>query len=483
MSSNCGNRRHSSHAITQIVLATVSLILIIGISATGVTTAQLQDLIPVSSKSNTTSPSVLPGSVTFLKVITKVDNTNGGTKKPSDFTVSVSGNKPSPKSFSGSSSGTSVTLRSGSYSVSVDKMSGYSTSYSSGCSGTASGGVPIKCTITNKYILPPLGSTTFLSVITKVDNTNGGTKKPSDFTISVSGNSPKPASFAGSASGTPVTLLAGKYGVSASSVSGYTTAYSSGCSGVASGGLIKCTITNKYNLPPPGSTTFLSVITKVDNTNGGTKKPSDFTISVSGNSPSPKSFSGTSSGTSVTLKPGSYSVSASSISGYTSSYSSNCSGTATGGVPIKCTITNKYHGSSPSPPSTPTKQAITITSSSTSVYSIPSTFAKVDRFGTNYTITGNMSFVNASRNLITSTIIDDFNKNPNIGYVVNNSSSLSTSAQVGLPNPFVSTETINQKITNEIQNAITAASNTIPAGKNVEIKCSFGMILADYKCS
>jgi hypothetical protein len=388
MSSNCGNRKHSSHEITQIVLATVSLILIIGISATGVTTAQLQDLIPVSSKSNTTSPSVLPGSVTFLKVITKVDNTNGGTKKPSDFTVSVSGNKPSPKSFSGSSSGTSVTLRSGSYSVSVAKMSGYSTSYSSGCSGTASGGVPIKCTITNKYILPPLGSTTFLSVITKVDNTNGGTKKPSDFTISVSGNSP-----------------------------------------------------------------------------------------------SPKSFSGTSSGTSVTLKPGSYSVSASSISGYTSSYSSNCSGTATGGVPIKCTITKQYHGSSPSPPSTPTKQAITITSSSTSVYSIPSTFAKVDRFGTNYTITGNMSFVNASRNLITSTIIDDFNKNPNIGYVVNNSSSLSTSAQVGLPNPFVSTETINQKITNEIQNAITAASNTTPAGKNVEIKCSFGMILADYKCS
>jgi hypothetical protein len=117
------------------------------------------------------------------------------------------------------------------------------------------------------------------------------------------------------------------------------------------------------------------------------------------------------------------------------------------------------------------------------VYSIPSTFVKVDRFGTNYTITGNMSFVNMSRNLITSAIIDDFDKNPNIGYLVNNSSSMNTGAQVGLPNPFVSNETINQKITNETQNAIIAASNTIPAGKNVEIKCSFGMILADYKCS
>jgi len=93
-----------------------------------------------------------------------------------------------------------------------------------------------------------------------------------------------------------------------------------------------------------------------------------------------------------------------------------------------------------------------------------------------------MSFVNASKNLITSTIIDDFDKNPNIGYVVNNSSSLNTSTQAGLPNPFVSIETINQKITNETQNAIIAASNTTPAGNNVEIKCSFGMILADYKC-
>ncbi len=95
-----------------------------------------------------------------------------------------------------------------------------------------------------------------------------------------------------------------------------------------------------------------------------------------------------------------------------------------------------------------------------------------------------MSFINSSRNLITSTIVDDFDKNPNIGYVVNNSSSLNTtSAQPGLPSSFVSKETIIKKISNETQNAIAAVSATNPTGKQVEIKCSFGMILADYKCS
>jgi hypothetical protein len=60
----------------------------------------------------------LPGSLTFLSVIKKVtSNDDSGTKKPSDFTITVTGNDPSPSSFSGSSSGTSVTLRPGNYKV------------------------------------------------------------------------------------------------------------------------------------------------------------------------------------------------------------------------------------------------------------------------------------------------------------------------------------------------------------------------------
>src|SRR5207253_3154380 len=107
-----------------------------------------------------------PGLLGTLKVTTKV---SGGNKNPSDFTITVFGNSSKPVSFAGSSSGTSVTLQPGKYSVSETSISGYTTAYPSGCSGTASGGVPISCTVTNLYT-PNLGT---LVVNTKVDNTNG----------------------------------------------------------------------------------------------------------------------------------------------------------------------------------------------------------------------------------------------------------------------------------------------------------------------
>jgi hypothetical protein len=217
--------------------------------------------------------------------------------------------------------------------------------------------------------------------------------------------------------------------------------------------------------PLPGSMTFMNVINEVDKASGDTKK-------------------------SVTLRSGSYKVTEdNSITSYSTSYSSGCSGTASGGVPVKCTISNQYQANpapSPSPSPTPKKpSSITIISNSNSVYSIPSTFVKVDRFTTNYTMAGEISSIDASRDLITSTIVSDFDKNPNIGYVVNSSSSspLNISSQPGLPNPFVNKDTINQKITVEAKNAIAAAAAANPAGKDVEIKCSFGMILDNYKCS
>jgi hypothetical protein len=109
---------------------------------------------------------------------------------------------------------------------------------------------------------------------------------------------------------------------------------------------------------------------------------------------------------------------------------------------------------------------------------------------------GTISSLNDSKDLITSTIINDFDKNPNIGYVVNSSSGSSQNpsttpptsshqTQPGIPNPFVNTDMINQRITNEIQDAIGAntASSINSPEKHIEIKCTFGMILADYNCS
>jgi hypothetical protein len=126
---------------------------------------------------------------------------------------------------------------------------------------------------------------------------------------------------------------------------------------------------------------------------------------------------------------------------------------------------------------------ITITSNLNIVYSIPSTFVKVDKFNTNYTVYGSAHYFNGSKNLITSTIVDDYDKNPNIGYVVTSSQALNITSQPGLPNPFVSKDLINQKITDEIEDAIAAISAINPAEKYAEIKCTFGMVLANYKCS
>src|SRR2546427_11281475 len=53
---------------------------------------------------------------------------------------------------------------------------------SSSSSSTSKGGGS-----STKNSTSPIGSSTFLNVITKTENSKGGTKKPSDFTITVTG--------------------------------------------------------------------------------------------------------------------------------------------------------------------------------------------------------------------------------------------------------------------------------------------------------
>ena len=74
-------------------------------------------------------------------------------------------------------------------------------------------------------------------------------------------------------------------------------------------------------------TATLHVIKHVVNDSGDSASAANFTLSVSGTSPSPASFPGAESpGTTVTLGAGSYSVSEIGPSGYTSSSSADCSG-------------------------------------------------------------------------------------------------------------------------------------------------------------
>lgn len=75
-------------------------------------------------------------------------------------------------------------------------------------------------------------------------------------------------------------------------------------------------------------------------------KPSDFTITVHGNSPSPSSFQGSSSGTAVKLQMGMYSVTEQGPSGYNSTRSGDCSGGMMSVETKTCKITNTYTNNS-----------------------------------------------------------------------------------------------------------------------------------------
>jgi hypothetical protein len=93
--------------------------------------------------------------------------------------------------------------------------------------------------------------------------------------------------------------------------------------------------------PPPPASATLKVIKHVVNNNGGTATAGNFTMTVTGGSPSPASFAGAESpGTTVTLNAGSYSVSETGPSGYVSSLSVSCSGSIAVGETTTCTVTN-----------------------------------------------------------------------------------------------------------------------------------------------
>jgi hypothetical protein len=253
--------------------------------------------------------------------------------------MNVTGTNVAPSaSFPGVEGGTTVTLSEGSYSVDESTVSGYTKSIGSDCSGSIANGETKTCTITND---DQAGT---LIVKKHVINDNGGAKVAGDFTMNVTGTNVAPsASFPGVEGGTTVTLSAGSYSVDESTVSGYTKSIGSDCSGnIANGETKTCTITND------DQAATLIVIKHVINNNGLTAVASQFTMSVTGDSPSPSSFSGAESpGTAVSLKAGGFSVSESGPSGYTQTSAVGCTGTIANGETKTCTITNDDNPNTP----------------------------------------------------------------------------------------------------------------------------------------
>lgn len=190
-----------------------------------------------------------------LKVIKTVVNTHGGTKTSGNFTIKgiAEGGFLAPSidtysiTFPGNAAGTNLKIGTGTYTISETVHPGYTVSYSADCVGTMAIGQNKTCTIVNSDYAATV------KVVVDVNNTAGGSKIASDFTVNFSSANniffpvpdPLSISFLGSTSGTIVGFTPGTYAVTVNPVSGYTIGLSSACSGTAPdfGYSAICTIT------------------------------------------------------------------------------------------------------------------------------------------------------------------------------------------------------------------------------------------------
>jgi uncharacterized repeat protein (TIGR01451 family) len=218
--------------------------------------------------------------------------------------------------------------------------------YSAGCTGTLLHfGDTATCTITNTLQAAPKVTVTKSCPEGKA---NAGDR----FQVRLDGQDSGDPLDCGDS--TAVSVTAGEaYSITEAAagtadLANYTTTLSEGCAGTLShfGDAASCTITNTLKAAPK-----LTVIKHVINDNGGTKHAADFTLTVSGTTPSPASFQGNEAGTEVTLKPGPYAVNEAAASGYSTTKSEGCSGSLIHyGDTATCTVTNNDIASPPPPP-------------------------------------------------------------------------------------------------------------------------------------
>ncbi len=272
-----------------------------------------------------------------LTVVKLVENLYRGTKSVIDFALSVG--------FTPVLSGVSTTFNAGSFLVSETGSAGYIGTFSDDCDQNGNVSLAVgeekTCTLTNTDIEPGT-----LKVVKHVvtDNPSGfeGLAQADQFTISVTGGNPAPASFSGSETGVDV-VVDGTAAYSVVETGGplqnYGVTYSPECSGVMTpGATVTCTITNNDVPPTVGS---LTVVKQVVNDNGGSGVVGDFTLTVSDND---EFSANVTSGVSNLYEGGSYSVSEGPHAGYTLSFSGDCDSngnvTVVNGESKTCTVIN-----------------------------------------------------------------------------------------------------------------------------------------------
>ena len=225
-------------------------------------------------------------------------------------------------------------------------LANYTSELSDDCSGTlANFGDTATCTITNTLKAAPKVT---------VDKACPNGKANDGDRFQVKRNGTNVGSALDCDGSTDVTVTAGvaytitEGAAGTADLANYTTSFGEGCSGTLAhfGDTADCTITNTLKAAPK-----LTVIKHVVNDNGGTKTAANFTLTVSGTSPSPASFPGSEAGTDVTLQPGPYAVNEAAVSGYTTTKSATCAGSlAHFGDTATCTVTNDDQAAPPPPP-------------------------------------------------------------------------------------------------------------------------------------
>ena len=137
-------------------------------------------------------------------------------------------------------------------------------------------------------------------------------------------------------------------------------------------------------------------------------------------------------------------------------------------------------GTSGNPDNSTNENQITLSKVATATTVIANKTVFVRGFDTTYSITGTTMNIKDTRDLIISSIIDDYTKSPTVGYVTV-SKSMSNSSEMQIASPFASGEQIKQKIQDLL--SISIENDASSKAGLIEIKCLFGDSLDLFSCS
>ena len=132
--------------------------------------------------------------------------------------------------------------------------------------------------------------------------------------------------------------------------------------------------------------------------------------------------------------------------------------------------------------------SISISKDTTSGLIITDGTSYVSGFDTTYTIEGNKFDYDKGRDLLVSTISEDFSNSPTSGYIEVGKTNSSNVNATAIENPFASKEQISEKVKSVLDDAIDSlfdeTGGTFTIGSVTEvIKCTFGETLDSFECS